>query len=182
MGDVTRSILESETPVVAAVQGGAWGAGLALACACDLVVAGQSARFVASFGRYGLIGDTGIFFTLQRRVTTARAREILLLNADLSAEQAAQEGIATVVVPDSEVWDEAIRLARRLAEAAPHANAWTKRLIGRRDGDFESVLAAEIDGQLELLGSPAFAEGQRAFLEKRAPHWWDDDQVAGGRL
>lgn len=180
MGEVTRSILESETPVLAAVQGGAWGAGLALVCACDVVVAAESARFVASFGRFGLVGDSGIYHTLRQRVTPARAREILLLNSSLSARQALQDGIATCVVPDDKVWDESLALARQLSSVAPGANAWTKRLIAQADQDFESVISAEIDAQVELLAAPAFDEGQRAFVEKREARWWDDDEPESG--
>lgn len=174
VGEITRALLESQTPVVAAVTGGAWGAGLALAAACDVVVVGRSARMVASFGRFGLVGDTGAFHVLQQRVGHARAKEILLLNAALTADDAVAEGLATVAVDDSDVRRVAHDLALRLASAGPGANARTLRIFGQSEQDFESVLASEIEAQIDLIDQPSFVEGQRAFVEKREPHWWDD--------
>lgn len=176
-GDMTRAVLASDVPVVAAVHGGAWGAGLALAAACDVVVVGRSARLVASFGRFGLVGDTGAFHVLRQRVGTARARELLLLNTAMTAEQAVREHLATVVVDDDEVRRSAYELALRLAGAGTGANAWTKRVLRGPEHDFESVLSREIDAQVALLGGVSFAEGQRAFVEKRDPGWWDDLDV-----
>ncbi|TWP34941.1 enoyl-CoA hydratase/isomerase family protein [Leekyejoonella antrihumi] len=173
-GDITRAILGCETPLVAAVEGGAWGAGLALAAACDVVVVGRRARLAASFGRFGLVGDTGAFYVLRQRVGAARAKEMLLLNTTLNGDQAVAEGLATYVADDGDARRVARDLALRLAGAGEGANTWTKRIIHQDQQDFESVLEAEIGAQLDLLGGSSFAEGQRAFIEKRDPCWWDD--------
>lgn len=173
-GDAARAILSTDTPVVAAVNGGAWGAGLALAAACDLVLVGRSARLVASFGRFGLIGDTGAFYLLRQRVGAARAKEILLLGASLNSEEAVSIGLASRIVEDGQERSAAFEVALQLAGAGEGANAWTKRILRQDAQDFESVLDTEIEGQLTLLRGRSFQEGQQAFVEKREPRWWSD--------
>lgn len=175
--DVTRAIRESDTPVVAAVHGGAWGAGLAIAASCDVVVVGRSARLVASFGRFGLVGDSGAFFVLAERIGRGRARELLLLNASLDAEAAVSMGLATRVADDADVRRTAFDLARQLSSAGGGVNAWTKRVLREERPGFERVVDVEIEAQLALLAGPHFAEAQRAFTQKDEPTFWSDLDV-----
>lgn len=169
MQDLARAVLTCPTPVVAAVEGAAAGAGLALAAACDRVVAAADARFHAAFPKVGLAGDNGIFWSLPRRVGIARARQLLLFAETLDAAEAHRIGLVDAVVEPGGALEAAQADARRLAEAPPGALAAIKALIHRLPADAETVLAAELDAQTALFDSDDFAEGVAAFRERRTP-------------
>ena len=165
-----RAIRALEKPVVCAVNGVAAGAGANLALACDLVLAADTASFVQAFSRIGLIPDTGGTFFLPRLVGLARATALTLLGDKLSAADAHAIGMIYRVVEAGRLLDEAHALARRLATQPTRGFGLTKRALNQS-------LANSLDAQLEVeaelqgeAGSTAdFAEGVRAFLEKRQP-------------
>lgn len=168
VADLARALARSATPVVAAVTGGAYGLGLALAAASDYVVAAEDARFTASFGKLGLTADTGLSWSLPRRVGPARAREMLLFANDVDAVEAHRWGLVNEVVPAAEVAERARERARTLATAAPDMIAATKRILEADRQDLDSLLAAETEAQLALLDSEEFAARRRAFLSRRS--------------
>jgi 2-(1,2-epoxy-1,2-dihydrophenyl)acetyl-CoA isomerase len=155
-------------PVIAAVQGTAAGAGFSLACACDLVLAAESARFMMAYTRVGLTPDGSLTYYLPRAVGPKRALDLALTNRMLSAQEALDWGIVTRVVADDAIMDEANALAKQLAQGARLAMAGAKRLL-------HSGLTETLETQMELeaisladMARTADArEGITAFLEKR---------------
>lgn len=164
-----------EKPVVAAVNGVAAGAGVALAFACDLRIAASSASFVLAFGRIGLVPDSGASWFLPRLVGASRAAELLLLSDPLPAAEALRIGLVNRVVPPEALADEAHALAVRLASGAPRAMALTKRALDRA---LDQGLEAQLDYEASLQGiagrTADHAEGLAAFVEKRAPRFTGD--------
>jgi 2-(1,2-epoxy-1,2-dihydrophenyl)acetyl-CoA isomerase len=157
-------------PVVAAVNGVAAGAGMSLALAADLVVAGEEARFVPAFHRIGLVPDSGLTRTLVRALGRHRALEVLLGERQLEPTEAEASGLVAAVVPGSRLADVAGALARRLAAGPTRAIALTKRLVdAAEDATSGESLAAEAALQ-ELAGrTEDHAEGVGAFVERRDP-------------
>ncbi len=123
----SRWLHEMPKPTIAMVRGAAAGAGLSLAMACDLRIAGESARFATAFARVGYSGDFGGSYFLTRLVGTAKARELYYTADILSAEQALALGLANRVVPDAQLEEETMALARRLAAGPRVALRYMKR-------------------------------------------------------
>jgi 2-(1,2-epoxy-1,2-dihydrophenyl)acetyl-CoA isomerase len=166
----TSRLIRLDAPVVAAVHGSAAGAGLSLAAAADLVLAGASSRFMLAYTAIGLTPDGGASWTLPRVVGLRRALELALTNRRLSAEEAVEVGLATRVVPDDQLADEALALARALAAAPTGALGATKRLLRQSLGrDLEAQLADETASLARAAGSADGREGIAAFLAKRPP-------------
>jgi 2-(1,2-epoxy-1,2-dihydrophenyl)acetyl-CoA isomerase len=157
-------------PVVAAVNGVAAGAGMNLALACDVVVAKRSATFVQSFSKVGLVPDCGGTWALPRLVGTARALGLALLGERLSAAEAASWGLIWKCV-DDDAFDATVDgIARQLASGPTRGLVATRRAMSTGwEQSFERQLDVERDIQRELGFSEDYAEGVRAFLEKRAP-------------
>jgi 2-(1,2-epoxy-1,2-dihydrophenyl)acetyl-CoA isomerase len=163
-----RAIRAMEKPVIAAVNGVAAGAGANLALACDLVLAAKSAKFVQSFAKIGLIPDSGGTFMLPRLVGEARAKALTMLALPVSAEEAERIGMIFRAVDDPALMGEAMALAGHLAKAPTRGLAETKTLIQNAySGSLNAQLDAERDAQRRLGRSADYAEGVRAFMEKR---------------
>ena len=165
-----RKLRDLPIPVVAAVNGVAAGAGCNFALAADIVLAGRSATFVEAFARIGLIPDVGGTFFLPRLVGVARARAMALLAETITAEQAEQWGLIWKVHDDDKLMSEAHAMCERLAKAPTYALGLTKRALDASvTNDLDAQLQLEYELQ-KLAGSSAdYAEGVRAFLEKRKP-------------
>ncbi|WP_299049774.1 enoyl-CoA hydratase/isomerase family protein [uncultured Nocardioides sp.] len=169
VNDLARRLVRGRVPVVAAVEGGAHGLGLALACACDVVVSGAGARYAASFVKIGLTADTGLLHTLPRRVGPGRARALLLTARTLDAAEALGAGLVDEVVTDGEALQRSVEVATGLAAYSRDALAATRAVLDAGHRDLDDVLEAEKQAQVRLLAGSAFAEGQAAFLERRRP-------------
>lgn len=167
LGELTRALVRGRKPVIAAVTGGAIGLGLSLAAAADYVVADRGARFVASFGKLGLVADTGLFWSLAQRVGPARAKELMLFATELSAVDAHRIGLVSEVVEPGGSKARALEQASSLAEESPDMIAATKRIIAQADQDLDALLESEAKTQLELLATEEFARRQRDFVERR---------------
>ena len=165
-----EAIRALEKPVIAAVNGAAAGAGLSLACACDLRIASESATFVPAFINIGLVPDSGGSFFVHRLLGYARAFEWMTSGRRLSAAEARDWGLVGEIVEDE-------RLATRAAELAAELAAMPTRGIGMTKRLFDHAASATLGEQLELeaqLQAAAtktadFQEGVAAFLEKRKP-------------
>ncbi|MEH3139683.1 MAG: enoyl-CoA hydratase-related protein [Mycobacterium kyogaense] len=167
---VIRAIWDTPKPVIAAVEGAAFGAGAALAAACDRVVVARDARFATTFTNVGLAGDMGSFSSLPRRMGVARARQMLLLPEPISASQAVECGLADTLVEPGEALSAALTDARRLAAGPRRAYGVIKTLLAVTPGlPPVDVLDLEADHQARLFGSDDFAEGVAAFQQKRRP-------------
>jgi len=166
------AIRSLEKPVVAAVNGVCAGAGLSLACACDIRLASDAAFFVPGFVGIGLIPDSGGSFFLQRLLGTPRAFEWMTSNRRLTAEEAHAWGLVSEVI---EADSFAARVAERAAElaAAPtRAIALTKRLYDEAaTSTLEEQLEREAAAQAEAAQTDDFREGVAAFGEKREPRF-----------
>ncbi len=166
---VVRAIWTSPKPVVAAVEGFAYGAGTSLALACDRIVAGAGATFSTSFTGVGLAGDMGIFASLPARVGSARAKQLMLLPAPIKAAEALSLGLVDRVVDEGSALTAALDDARRLAAGPPVAYGVIKSMLAAPARSPLDVLDDEIDHQVRLFASDDFAEGVAAFHEKRRP-------------
>ena len=167
---VIRAIWNTPKPVLAAVEGSAYGAGTALAAACDRVVAARDATFATTFTNVGLSGDMGIFVSLPARVGAARARQMLLLPAPIAAPEALEIGLVDSVVEPGQALESARRDARQLAAGPSRAYGVIKSLLADAGtvNPFE-LLEREAARQSELFETDDFAEGIAAFREKRRP-------------
>jgi len=167
---LVRRLRALPIPVVAAVNGAAAGAGCNLALACDIVIASLKANFTQSFARVGLIPDTGGTWMLPRLVGDARARGLTMLAQDLPAEKAAQWGLIWRAVEDEVLMYEADRICEHFAMAPTQSMALIKRALDASQGNtLEAQLDLERDLQREASLTPDYAEGVRAFMEKRKP-------------
>jgi 2-(1,2-epoxy-1,2-dihydrophenyl)acetyl-CoA isomerase len=161
-----------DQPIVGAVNGVAAGAGASLAFACDVRVAAETASFALAFGRIGLVPDSGATWFLPRLIGPAKAAELALTGATLSAADAERFGLVAKVVPPEALADAARDIAGRLAALAPLALAQTKRALERSWSlDLDAALEEEAWRQGIAGGTADHAEGIAAFVEKRTPRF-----------
>lgn len=161
-----------EKPVLAAVNGAAAGAGLSLACACDLRIAADSAAFVPAFVNVGLVPDTGGSWLVPRLLGYARAFDWMCSGRKIGADEALAWGLVSEVVPVDGVVARAQERAARFAALPTKAIAMTKRLFERAAASrLEDQLELEAQLQLAATRTDDFAEGVAAFLEKREPRF-----------
>ncbi|MDJ0788306.1 MAG: enoyl-CoA hydratase [Myxococcota bacterium] len=169
-GWVGLALHEIPKPTIAKVNGIAVGAGLNLALGCDLIVAGQSARFSEIFAKRGLAVDLGGSWLLPRLVGMHKAKELALLADIVSAEEAERIGIVNRVVPDAELDAFVDDWALRLATGPPLALQMTKRMITSAfSSSFSEALHWEAMAQSVTGTSKDTQEAMEAFFAKRAP-------------
>ncbi len=167
---LVRCIRGLRLPVVCAVNGVAAGAGASLALACDIVLAGRSAQFIQSFIRVGLVPDSGASWLLPRLAGAARARGMALLGDPVTAEQALAWGMIWQVTEDDTLLAEAETMADRLATQPTAVLGQIKRMLdAAATSTLDTQLDLERDMQRAAGQGPDFAEGVRAFQEKRRP-------------
>jgi 2-(1,2-epoxy-1,2-dihydrophenyl)acetyl-CoA isomerase len=163
-----KAIRALEKPVLAAVNGAAAGAGLSLACACDLRIASDQATFVPAFVNIGLVPDSGGTFFVSRLVGQARAFEWLCSGRRLTAAEARQWGVVSEVVEADALGARVGEVAAELAALPTRAIDMTKRLLDRAPN---SVLDDQLEWEAQLQAAATktedFREGVNAFLEKR---------------
>lgn len=156
--------------VIAMVNGPAIGAGLGLAMACDLRIAGHSARFGTGFAGVGFSGDFGGSWSLTRLVGTAKARELYFLGDIIDSAAALSLGLVSRVVEDEALRDETAALARRIANGPRIAYAYMKRnLFAAETEPLAAVLEMEALHQARTAMTEDHLEASRAFVEKRRP-------------
>ncbi len=161
-------IRRAPLPFIAAVNGAASGGGCNLALACDLVVAGETARFNQAFIKIGLVPDCGGTFILPRLVGWKRAAELMMTGDVVTAQRALEMGMINAVVPDDELLARALAMAERLAQAPTAAIGRIKELLeASATSDYAGQLDREREAQIESGKTRDFREGVTAFLEKR---------------
>ena len=167
-----RAIRGLEKPVLAAINGPVAGAGLSLACACDIRIAADSATFVPGFIGIGLVPDSGGSWFIHRLLGFARAFEWMTTNRRLSAAEALDWGLVAEVVETEALPARAAELAATFAELPTRGVGLTKRLFEHAyDAALEDQLELEAELQSQATKSSDFAEGVTAFLEKRPPRF-----------
>jgi 2-(1,2-epoxy-1,2-dihydrophenyl)acetyl-CoA isomerase len=166
------AIRRLEKAVIAAVNGPAAGAGLSLACACDLRIASDVAVFVPAFIAIGLVPDAGGAYFLQRLLGTARAFELMASGRRLGAREALEWGLVSEVVDAEQFEDRVAEVAREWAARPTRGVALTKRLFDAAErASLEETLELEAELQAAATQTEDFAEGVAAFLEKRDPRF-----------
>ena len=157
-----------EKPVVAALHGPVYGAGVSIALACDLRLAAESAKFSVAFVNIGLMPDAGVTFSLPRIVGLGRAMEMSVLGEAVDAGEAYRIGLVNKLVPDEEFEKETAALASRLAVLPTRALGRIKQtLLASFESDLETALEREVEGQALCGCTRDHGEGVAAFFEKR---------------
>jgi 2-(1,2-epoxy-1,2-dihydrophenyl)acetyl-CoA isomerase len=168
--EVSRWLHEMPKPAIAMVRGAAAGAGLSLALACDMRIAGDSARFATAFARVGYSGDFGGSFYLTRLVGTAKARELYYTADIVDAPQALALGLVNRVVPDARLEEETLALAARLARGPRVAYRYMKRNMNAAEsGTLAQLLDLEAWHHTRCGETEDHREAARAFVDKREP-------------
>lgn len=168
--ETSRLLHEMPKPTIAQVNGPAAGAGLSIALACDMRIAGESARFGTAFVRVGFSGDFGGTWMLQRLVGPAKARELYFTGDFIDAPEAERIGLVNRVVPDDKLADETRALAARIAKGPPIALARMKQNMNLGlVSDYSSLLDAEAENMIMTGMTEDNREAIKAFLEKRPP-------------
>ncbi len=163
-----RRIEEHPLPSVAAIRGYALGGGCELAMACDIRIAGQSARFGQPEVGLGIIAGAGAVQRLPRLVGMGRAKELLLTGRIIDAAEADRIGLVNRVVADEEVLSAAIEIAERIAEQAPLAVEVTKMAVNAAAGTSIPYDSLDVLGQAMLFDSAEKHARMGAFLDKRS--------------
>ncbi len=161
---------EMSKPTIAQINGVAAGAGLSLALACDVRIAGPEAKFCTAFAKVAFSGDYGATWLMQRLVGPARARELFFTADVIDAREAERIGFVNRVVPQDRLGDDVRRLAERIAGGPPLALARMKHNLNRAlECDLQTLLTAEAEGTVEMMGTRDNAEALQAFFDKRTP-------------
>jgi 2-(1,2-epoxy-1,2-dihydrophenyl)acetyl-CoA isomerase len=167
-----RSIRALDKAVIAAVNGAAAGAGLSLACACDIRIAADSAAFVPGFIGIGLVPDAGGTFFIARLLGPSRSFAWMTSNRRLTAAEAQAWGLVDEVVEADALQTRAAELAATYAEGPTAGIGMTKRLFDRAArSSLDEQLALEAELQSAATKTADFREGVSAFLEKRPPRF-----------
>ncbi len=159
-------------PLIAAVEGFAYGGGFEVVMACDLVVAAENARFGLPEVKRGLVATSGALFRASRVLPLNVAKELLFTGADLSPERAERYGLVNIVVPAGEALDRAVELAVAITANAPIAVQQSLRVVDTlAAATDEEGWSLTTDARRVIGASDDAEEGVKAFFEKRAPRW-----------
>jgi enoyl-CoA hydratase/carnithine racemase len=172
-----QKLRSMQQPVIAAVNGPAYGGGFALALACDLRIGSPEARFCSQFIKVGIGGcDIGISYTLPRLIGASRAFELLLTARTVEADEAERLGIvAEVTAGDQALVDRALEIADTICGYSPFGVVMTKEVMWSNLDAPSLDAAIQLENRTQILASTGgeVAEAARAFAEKRPPRWDD---------
>lgn len=162
-------MIRGETPIVAAVEGFAYGAGFGLALAADHIVAAEDAKFCASFNKIGLMPDGALLWTLPQRVGMGRAKDMLMCASVVDGAEAKRLGMVDAIAPSGGALEAAMAKAEKFAAASPLAIGAIKQAFARYPLDIEAAFGIEVDAQPALMNSKDAGEARRAFFAKQKP-------------
>ena len=168
---IARGIMQTEKPIICALNGVAAGAGAGIALASDYTIAADHAYLLFAFANIGLVCDTGSSYTLPALVGRRRAFEFAALGDKIPAEQAAELGLLNTVVPAEKLQEEMQSIAQRFAERPPISMRLIKRMVNtaHNGAALEQMLEMEMYCQEVAGNSKDYMEGVAAFIEKRQP-------------
>lgn len=170
--ELLQKMLNIEKPIIAALNGAAAGAGVSIALACDIIIAGRSAKLIQSFVKVGLVPDLGALYLLTALIGRHRALEMMLLGEAVSAHEGKELGIINRVVEDEQLMAEAKEVAVQLVQGPKTAIGFIKKLINRSTlTNLYDSLELEAFAQGVCFESEDFQEGVKAFFEKRKPQF-----------
>jgi len=171
VGSLIATMKALPQPVIAAVRGPVAGIGFSLALAADMIVAGESSRFVNAFHNAGSGSEGGLSWLLPRAVGSQLAAEVLLTGRPILADEALRSGLVLKVVPDEDIVENALAIARQIASNVPLGVYMTKQALWNniQGASLEQAIAFENRGVHAAQASEDAAEKLRAFQEKRAP-------------
>jgi 2-(1,2-epoxy-1,2-dihydrophenyl)acetyl-CoA isomerase len=170
--DVVRAIRGCPVPVIAAVEGGAAGAGLSFALACDLIVAAKGAKFTAAYVKAGLVPDGGLTASLARALPRQLAMEMCLLALPVTVDRMHDLGVVNALSAPGAAMHGAMAYADRLAQGPRQAQSVIRGLVAQGyDVTEADQLDAERNAMAHAAGADEAAEGIAAFLEKRKPNY-----------
>jgi 2-(1,2-epoxy-1,2-dihydrophenyl)acetyl-CoA isomerase len=169
--DMITAVAVGKKPIVAAVDGHAYGAGLSLAAACNYVVAGPTAKFCASFGKVGLIPDAGLFWSLPRRIGVIRSQQMILSACPVDVDNAVRIGLVDEKAAEGETIEKAMIIAKQFTEIAPLVAAHVRDIMRIGYMQMEEALATEMRVQPMMTATDDYKEGRAAFAEKRRPQF-----------
>jgi 2-(1,2-epoxy-1,2-dihydrophenyl)acetyl-CoA isomerase len=165
-----RQLRDLPVPVITAVDGPAYGAGLGLALAGDMILASDRATFNASFCKVGAVPDGNLFYSLPRMVGLQRAKEMFYTGRIVAASEAREIGIAMEVLSPEALLPRAMEMARMMCDSSPLAFGLTKKITGRAmELDSEALLALEAQAQAICLTSRYHLDTLTRFTEKQPP-------------
>ncbi|MDG1169310.1 MAG: enoyl-CoA hydratase family protein [Sulfitobacter sp.] len=168
--DLLRAMRASPVPLIAAIEGGAAGAGLSIALACDMIVAAKDAKFTAAYVKAGLVPDGGLTSAMARLLPRPLAMEMCLLGRPVMATRFADLGAVSRICAEGKALEEAMVLADTLAAGPRTAQGVIRKLVADA---YEATEADQLDSERDAMASAAgqdeAAEGIAAFLEKRKP-------------
>lgn len=167
---IVKLMRDMTKPIIASVNGAAFGVGWSMALASDFVIASEKATFGQAFVKVGLIPDLGSMYLLPRIIGLPKAKELMLTGKPVNAEDAHALGLINQVVPHEELWVATMKMAAELAEGPPLAMTFIKSVLNQTyEIDFATVLKYEAFSQDILFQTQDHKEGLQAFLEKRQP-------------
>lgn len=167
---LTLALHNFQRPVIAAVDGVAFGAGMSLALLADLVLLSDRARLCLVFQRVGLVPDCGALYTLPRLVGLQQAKALALTAREINAQEAQAMGLALEVLPAAELHARALQLAQAIAKGSPTALTLTKQALDASlQSDLPAMLALEAASQAVALTSDEHRQAVQAFVRRRAP-------------
>ncbi len=168
---LAHAVADGTKPVICAVEGDCNAAGLALALLGDFMIVARTARLGAFFAKLGVLPDTGMLYTLQRRVGLARMRRLLMLAEAVNGEEAARIGLADELVEQRQALAVAKQWAARFDDVAPMVTAWIRVALRNGINSLDDAFRVELDLQPYLSCSADLREGIQAFMAKRRPQF-----------
>ncbi|MEM9579375.1 MAG: enoyl-CoA hydratase family protein [Pseudomonadota bacterium] len=170
--DIIAGIRTCPVPVIAAVEGGAAGAGLSLALACDILVAAEGAKFTASYVKAGVVPDAGLTAALARMIPRQLSSEMCLLARTVTADRFAELGVVNALVPAGTAITKAQDFAEAFAQGPRHAQGTIKGLLrSAYDGTEAAQLDAEREAMIRAVVDTEAQIGIAAFLDKKTPEY-----------
>ena len=169
--DIAPNLRRVPQPIIAAVNGVAAGAGFAVACAADIRIGSEEARFSSAFVKRSLVPDTGLAYTLPRIVGQGVAHELMLTGRMVDAQYALRTGILNKVVPAADLMQEAMAVAEEIAANPPVAVRSTKKLLDSLWRDLGEIVWTEREYNRQSMGMGVKdrVEAVKSFMEKRKP-------------